>query len=258
MNICEILTQLHDTRDENESHRLKNQLFDTIGEIYSIKKNGNVATKEQLIKFTMEENFNTSEEEEERREPDPEAEAPTLQERETTLPMVVYNRVQRFLNTAYREQYSNPLQMSMHLQYESLFDTNAQLTSFASSFEKKLANINRFNQSFLAFRLSERFYYNSEKPNKSSRIKRQTREFVFFQKYPLFINVIPLIDSVMIGNLTKYFRMIKGLYETSDFQLGEKYWKQNTILNEFFVVENQTFLNHALINMKLYIGMACD
>jgi hypothetical protein len=247
MNISEILTKLHDARDENESHRLKNLLFVAIAEMYSSKKNGNVPTKEQLIEFTIEENLNSSEDEVERRESDPEA--CTIQGRETTLPVTVYNKVQRFLNTAYREQYSNPLQMSMNLSYESLFDTNGQLTTFASSFEKKLSNIIRFNQSFLAFRLSERFYYISEKPNKSSRIKRQTREFVFVQKYPLFTNVIPLLDSVMIKDLIKYFRMVKGLYETSDFQLGEKYWKQNTIHNEFFVVENQTFLNHALINM---------
>ena len=74
MNICEILTNLYEARDENESHRLKNLFFAAIGDMYSSKKNGNVPTKEQLIQFTIEENLNTSEDEVERRESDPEEE----------------------------------------------------------------------------------------------------------------------------------------------------------------------------------------
>jgi hypothetical protein len=66
-----------------------------------------------------------------------------------------------------------------------LFDDDGYLNSFGASFENRATNVNRFKLSFLAYRLQEKFYGKPYKPKKSFKIKQDTREFVFLQKYPL-------------------------------------------------------------------------
>ena len=183
MTIQNILIELFNSTDASSSHRLKTQLFESIEELYVTKNNGSSPTLNQLIVFTVKKDLSL----------------PMEQNRESTMEtegeeeqQVFIERIQLFLNYAvdYMHFPIYDLKIPLSLTYDAFFDDEGCLNSFGASFENRVANVNRFNQSFLAYRLQEKFYGKRSKPKSSSMIKQDTREFVFLQKYPRFFAVI--------------------------------------------------------------------
>ena len=245
MSIQIILLELFNSTDAFNSHLLKNRLFDSLRELYVAKNNGNSPSLDQLIEFTTKKNLTHLQAEENSELP-----------RGTDIrePNVFIERMQSFLSDAvnYTQNPFHEWKIPLSFTYDTLFDANGCLTSVGASFERRLKNVLRFNQSFLDYRLQEKFYRKSEKPKMSSKIKQSAREFVFLQKYPRFFTLIPLLDSRLIRDISKYFKMVIGLYQDCDHQYGSLYWKENAeISNELFIVENQRYLDYALKNMQI-------
>ena len=183
MTIQNILIELFNSTDASSSHRLKTQLFESIEELYVTKNNGSSPTLNQLIVFTVMENLSSP------MEPNRESTMATEGEEDQ---QVFIERIQLFLNYAvdYMHFPIYDLKIPLSLTYDALFDDDGCLNSFGASFENRVANVNRFNQSFLAYRLQEKFYGKRYKPKRSSKIKQDTREFVFLTRITCYYYMI--------------------------------------------------------------------